>query len=59
MFGFGRKKKKLTKKQVAQRKYAAGMRTLRKRASKRTGGKGRVANRSSARTLRRKYGLKG
>jgi hypothetical protein len=52
------KKSTLTKKQLNQRKYAARMRTLRKRAKKRSGGKGRVAKRSSATTLRRKLGLK-
>jgi len=53
-----RKKSKLTRKQLNQRKYAARMRTLRKRAKKRSGGKGRVAKRSSAARLRRKLGLK-
>lgn len=53
-----RKRSKLTKKQLAQRKYAASMRTLRKRAKKASGGKGRVAKRSSATRLRRKLGLK-
>jgi hypothetical protein len=58
MFGFGKKKTKLTKKQLAQRKYAAQMRGLRKRAKKTSGGKGRVAKRSSATRARRKLGLK-
>lgn len=52
------KRSKLTKKQLAQRKYASRMRTLRKRAKKRAGGTGRVAKRSSATRLRRKLGLK-
>ena len=52
------KRSKLTRKQVNQRKYAARMRTLRKRAKKRAGGKGRVAKRSSATAMRRKLGLK-
>ena len=59
MFGFGKKaKKKLTPKQLAQRKYAGSMSGVRKRAKKSTGGKGKVAKRSSATTLRRKLGLK-
>ena len=53
-----KKKSKLTKKQLAQRKYAASMRGVRKRAKKTAGGKGRVAKRSSATKLRRKLGLK-
>jgi hypothetical protein len=53
-----RAKSKLTKRQLNQRKYAARMRTLRKRAKKRAGGKGRVAKRSSATAMRRKLGLK-
>ena len=53
-----KKKSKLTKKQLNQRKYAARMRTLRKRAKKRAGGKGRVASRTSAARLRRKLGIK-
>lgn len=52
------KRSKLTKKQLAQRKYAARMRTLRKRAKKRAGGKGLVSKRSSATRLRRRLGLK-
>lgn len=51
-------KSKLTKKQLAQRKYAARVKTLRSRAKKAKGGKGRIANRSSARKLRSKLGLK-
>ena len=58
MFGLGKKKKALTPKQRAQRKYAASMRGVRKRAKKSSGGKGRVAKRSSATKLRRKLGLK-
>ncbi|MFA5945192.1 MAG: hypothetical protein WC876_12085, partial [Candidatus Thermoplasmatota archaeon] len=53
-----KKKSKLTKKQLAQRKYAASMRGVRKRAKKTTGGKGRIAKRSSATKLRRRLGLK-
>lgn len=52
-------KSRLTKKQLAQRKYASRMRTVRTRASRRTGGKGRIAKRTAATTLRRKLGLKG
>jgi hypothetical protein len=51
-------KKALSRKQVAQRKYAGSMTGLRKRAKKAKGGKGRVAKRSSATKLRRKLGLK-
>jgi len=58
MFGLGKKKKKLTKKQLAQRKYASAMRGVRTRA-KRTGkGSGRIAKRPAATKLRRKMGLK-
>ena len=53
-----KKTSKLTKKQLAQRKYASRMRVLRKRAKKTAGGKGRVAKRSSATRMRRKLGLK-
>ena len=56
MFGFG--KKKLTAKQLAQRKYAGSMAGVRRRAKKSSGGKGRVAKRSSAAKLRRKLGIK-
>jgi hypothetical protein len=49
---------KLTKKQHAQRKYAAKMRGVRKRAKTTRGGKGRIAKRSTATRLRRKMGLK-
>jgi hypothetical protein len=58
MFGFGKKKKALTPKQLAQRKYAASMRGVRKRAKKSSGGKGRVSKRAGATKLRRKLGLK-
>jgi hypothetical protein len=58
MFGLGRRKAKLTKKQVAQRKYAARVKSLRSRAKKTRGGKGRIAKRSPATKLRRKLGLK-
>jgi hypothetical protein len=58
MFGFGKKKAKLTPKQLAQRKYAGSMSGVRKRAKKSTGGKGRVAKRAGATKLRRKLGLK-
>jgi len=51
-------KGKLTKKQLAQRKYAGAMSGVRKRAKKAAGGKGRVAKRKPAATLRRKLGLK-
>jgi hypothetical protein len=53
-----KRKGKLTPKQLAQRKYAARMRTVRKRAKKASGGKGRIAKRSGATKLRRKLGLK-
>ena len=52
------KRSKLTKKQLAQRKYASRMRVVRKRAKTTSGGKGRIAKRSSATRLRRKLGLK-
>jgi hypothetical protein len=52
------KKSKLTKKQLAQRKYASRVRTIRKRAKKTKGGKGRISKRASATKLRRKLGLK-
>ena len=48
----------LTPKQRAQRKYAAGMRTVRSRAKTTKGGKGRIAKRSGATKLRRSLGLK-
>lgn len=51
-------RKKLTKKQTDQRKYASRMRTVRSRAAKAPGGKGRIASRPRATTLRRKLHLK-
>jgi hypothetical protein len=51
-------KRPLTAKQLAQRKYAARMRTVRKRATATAGGKGRIAKRSPATRLRRELGLK-
>lgn len=60
MFGWGRKKPKaLTPKERAQRKYAARVKTLRARAAKAGGGRGRIKARAAARKLRRKLGLKG
>lgn len=53
-----KRKARLTKRQLAQRKYAARIKTLRKRASKRAGGKGRVAKRSGAYSLRRRLGIR-
>lgn len=53
-----RKKSGLTPKQRAQRKYAASLRGIRKRAGKASGGSGLIKNRSAARALRRKLGLK-
>lgn len=53
-----RKKKKLSKKQVAQRRYAAKMRGVRRRATKAKKGKGRIKSRAAATKLRRKLGLK-
>ena len=51
-------KRALTPKQRAQRKYAASMAGVRKRAKKASGGKGRIAKRSGATKLRRQLGLK-
>jgi len=51
-------RKKLTKKQKAQRVYASRMRTVRKRATTTRGGRGRIAKRTAATKLRRKLGLK-
>lgn len=51
-------KGKLTPKQLAQRKYARGMRDVRTRAKTTKGGKGRIASRSAATAMRRKLGLK-
>lgn len=53
------KKSSLSKKQVAQRKYASAMRGVRKRATGAKGGKGKIAKRGAATKLRRKLGLKG
>lgn len=53
-----KKKKKLTPKQKAQRKYAAAVRGIRSRAKTAKKGKGRIKARSAATTLRRKLGLK-
>jgi hypothetical protein len=47
----------LTPKQKAQRKYAAAMRGIRKRAKGATGGRGKIGTRSAATKLRRKLGL--
>lgn len=52
------RKRTLTRKQHAQRKYAAMMKGVRARAASARGGKGRVADRPAASTLRRKYHLK-
>jgi hypothetical protein len=52
------KKAALSKKQLAQRKYAGKMGGIRKRATTAKGGKGRIAKRSAATSLRRKLGLK-
>jgi hypothetical protein len=58
-FGFGKKKKpELTEKQVAQRKYAAQMKGVRKRAATSSGGKGRIADRGAATKLRKELGVK-
>jgi len=51
-------KKALSKKQIAQRKYAGSMSAVRKRAKKTAGGKGRIAKRKPATALRKKLGLK-
>src|SRR5258708_39556498 len=51
-------KAKLSKKQVNQRKYAAGVKSIRKRAKASPGGKGRIKSRPAATTLRKKLGLK-
>ena len=52
-------KSKLTKKQLAQRKYAATMKGIRKRAKTTSRGKGLIKKRSAASTLRKKLGLSG
>lgn len=49
---------KLTKKQLAQRKYAASMKGVRKRAGQASGGKGKISKRGPATKLRRELGLK-
>jgi hypothetical protein len=54
-----RRKKTLTTKQRAQRVYASRMRGVRARAKTARGGKGRIAKRPAARTMRKKLGLKG
>lgn len=54
----GKRSSKLTPKQRAQRKYAAGMKQVRARAKTAKGGKGRIAKRSGATKLRRDLGLK-
>jgi hypothetical protein len=48
----------LSKKQLAQRKYAAKMKGVRKRATGAKKGKGRIKKRPAAAKLRRKLGLK-
>ena len=50
--------KKLSKKQLAQRKYASRVRGIRKRAKTASRGKGRIAKRAAATKLRRKLGLR-
>jgi len=52
------KRSGLSKKQMNQRKYASAMRGVRKRAKKAAGGKGRIAKRRTASTMRKKLGLK-
>jgi len=49
---------KLSRKQVAQRKYASRMKGVRDRAKTTRGGKGRIANRRTATRMRRELGLK-
>lgn len=49
---------KLTPKQLAQRKYAGQMRGVRARAADAEGGSGPIKNRTAAKKLRAKYGLK-
>lgn len=48
----------LTPKQMAQRKYAAGMKRIRARATKAKGGKGPIKGRGAAKRLRSKLGVK-
>lgn len=52
------KKTGLTAKQRAQRRYAGKMAVIRKRAKKASGGKGRIKNRTAAKKLRTKLGIK-
>lgn len=52
------KGKGLSPKQLAQRKYARGMQSVRSRAKTAKGGKGRIAGRSAATKMRRGLGLK-
>ncbi|MHB8632675.1 MAG: hypothetical protein ACYDBQ_01725 [Thermoplasmatota archaeon] len=54
----GARKKPLSTKQRAQRKYAARMKGVRKRATAARGGKGAIAKRQAATRLRRRLGLK-
>lgn len=51
------KPSKLSKKQIAQRKYAGSMSGIRKRAKTAKKGTGRIKKRAAATTLRRKLGL--
>lgn len=51
-------KRRLTKKQSNQRRYASAMRGIRKRARQRRGGRGRIADRPAASKLRKQLGLK-
>ena len=44
--------------QLRQRRYASAMRGVRARAKTTSRGTGRIANRSAAKRLRAKYGLK-
>lgn len=48
---------KLSAKQLAQRKYAAQMRTVRKRAADQPGGSGPIKNRPAAKKLREELGI--
>lgn len=51
-------KRKLTKKEIEQRKYAAKMKGVRKRAKETEGGSGPILEREAAKKLRKKHGLK-
>jgi len=53
-----KRKSTLTKKQLAQRKYAGRMSGVRKRAKKAGGGKGRISKRRAATGMRKRMGLK-